>query len=262
MSGSEDVSIARRELDRRVLLGAISLGVKLAMKLEISLKEVTSLVRVAYMRELRAQGLSLLECADVLGVSERTAKNLARELRQSFDLPDKEHTLPTQIEFMLWRAPMSLARLKQVIQEHDAAEVEDAVALLVEQERVSLDTTQNVYVTTQSVNSQLSTDWVKRVGGLNSLIDNLTRTITQRFFSVPEGQEQEDGIETDLSAFARTLSFYVSRGRLEELQQLFWKKVVPEIAALDLASHEEEDAYSVKMTLFWAAEPVASQEEE
>ena len=252
-------SIARRELDRRVLLGAISLGVKLAMRLEIPLKEVTSLMRVAYMRELRARGLSLMECADMLGVSERTAKNLARELRQSFELPDKEHALPTRIEFMLWRAPMSLARLKQVIQDHSSSEVEDAVKLLLEQERVTLDPAQSVYVTTQSVNSQLSTDWVKRVGGLNSLIDNLTRTITRRFFT-PQGEEEE--LEADLSAFARTLSFYVSRGRLKELQELFWKKVVPEIAALDQASHEEQDAYSVKMTLFWAAEPEEKPDDE
>ena len=243
------------------MLGAISLGVKLAMRLEIPLKEVTRLVRVAYMRELRAQGLSLLECADLLGVSERTAKNLARELRQSFDLPDREHTLPTRIEFMLWRAPMSLARLKQVIQEHDPEEVEEAVELLVEQERVSLDEAHNVYVPTQSVNSQLSTDWVKRVGGLNSLIDNLTRTITQRFFGPAESGGEGRALESDLSAFARTLSFYVSRGRLEELQALFWKKIVPEISALDMASHEEEDAYSVKMTLFWAAEPEEKEEE-
>lgn len=246
-----DDTIERQELDRRVLLGAIGLAIKLCRKLGVSLKELTGLVRVAYLRELRAQGLSLAECADHLDVSERTAKNLARELRQSFELPDAQHTLPTRIEFMLWRTPMSLARLRQVIHEHDADEVSAAIDILIEQERVELDSrgATPVYIPTQSVNSQLSTQWVKRIGGLNSLIDNLYQTIAMRFL-------QDDVSESE--AFARTLSFYLTPGRLEDLQELFWKVMVPRISELDQASHAEPDAHSVKMTLFWAASPPES----
>jgi cyanate lyase len=241
-----DDTIERQELDRRVLLGAIGLATKLCRKLGIPLKELTGLVRVAYLRDLRAQGLSLVECAEHLDVSERTAKNLARELRQSFELPDAQHTLPTRIEFMLWRTPMSLARLKQVIHEHNGDEIADAIDVLIAQERVELDArgATPVYVPTQSVNSQLSTQWVKRIGGLNSLIDNLYQTISMRFF-------EEDVSESE--AFARTLTFYLTPGRLDDLVELFWKVMVPRISELDQASHSEPDARSVKMTLFWAA---------
>ncbi len=250
-----DDSIERQELDRRVLLGAIGLAVKLCRRLGVPLKEFTGLVRVAYMRELRAQGLSLAECAERLDVSERTAKNLARELRQSFELPDAQHTLPTRIEFMLWRAPMSLARLKQVIHDHDATQVEAAIDVLLEQERIELDARGStpVYIPTQSVNSQLSTQWVKRIGGLNSLVDNLYQTIALRFLKDEVSEEE---------AFARTLSFYLTPDRLASLQELFWKVMVPRISELDQASHSEPDAHTVKMTLFWAAAPPERDEEE
>lgn len=254
-----DPSIEREELERRVLLAALSLGVRLCCRLGVPLKELTQHARVAYFRELRQQGLSIAQCAEQLEVSERTAKNLARELRESFELPDHKHTLPTRIEFMLWRSPMSLARLHQVLKEHEHREVDEAVALLLKQQRIRLDDEPStpVYVPTQSVNSQLSPDWIKRIGGLNSLMDNLYQVIGRRFFDEePCGDEDEQP-----QAYARTLSFYVEPGRLSALKRLFWEVVVPQIAALDQESHLKPGALPVKLTMFWASQEEEAPEE-
>ena len=242
--------IERHEMERRVLLAALSLTVKLCHRLNIPLKELISQARVAYLRELREQGLSLAECADHLEVSQRTVKTLSKELRESFDLPDTQHTLPIQIEFMLWRTPMSRARLHQVIHNYDNDTIDQAIDQLIEEERIVLDTTPAtaVYTPTQSVNSQLSTEWVKRIGGLNSLMGNLYQTIRQRFID-------DDSPHTELSSFARTLSFYLSANKLNDLHELFWKTFVPGIAALDQSSHNDPDALPLKLTLFWAEEP-------
>ena len=107
--------IEARELEHRVFFSLLSLVVRMAAHQKMSLKEVTDWVRVAYFKELRERGMSMAEVAERLGVSQRTAKSLARELRESFFLPEREHNLPTLIEFMLWRVPMSATRLHQVL---------------------------------------------------------------------------------------------------------------------------------------------------
>lgn len=253
MSHHDDID--RPELERRILLATLSLAVRLCCRLGLPLKDLVGHVRIAYLRELRQQGLSLAECAQRLEVSERTAKTLAKELRESFELPDTQHTLPTKIEFMLWRTPMSQARLHQVLRDHSHKELDEAIALLVEQERIRLDRepATPVYIPTQSVNSQLSPEWIKRIGGLSSLLDNLYHTIDQRFFE--EAPPVEDESPPEESSFARTLSFYVAQGKFELLQKLFWEVVVPQISTIDQDSHKAPKAWPVKLTMFWAREP-------
>lgn len=234
--------IEAKELERRVLFSLLGLVIKTSDMLGISLKELTGLVRVVYFRELRMRGMSNAEIATHLDVSERTVKNLSRELRESYTIPEQEHNLPVQIEFMLWRSPMSVARLRQVLKPYTAAQIDEALELLQEEERIELDTqpATPVYRTTMSVNAQLSPEWVKRIGGLNSLIGNLYDTVKQRFFVEDE------------RAFARTLSFYVLPEKLEELKAMFWKQMVPKISGLDQEAHESPDAHAVKLTMFWA----------
>ena len=232
----------QRELQNRVLFSLLGIVVKTSTMLGISLKELTGLVRVVYFRELRMQGLTNVEIAEHLDVSERTVKNLSRELRESHALPEEEHNLPVQIEFMLWRAPLSLGRLRQVLKSYTEEQIDDALALLLEQERIVLDDTPTtpVYRTTMSVNALLGPEWVRRIGGLNSLMGNLFDTVRQRFF------------DEDERAFARTLSFYILPEKLEALPRLFWETMVPFISELDQEAHQDPRAHGLKMTLFWA----------
>lgn len=232
----------RAEIAHRVLFSLLGVIAKTSTLLGISLKDLTSLVRVVYFRELRSQGLSNADIASVLEVSERTVKNLSRELRESYSIPEQEHNLPVEIEFMLWRAPMSRARLHQVLRAHAASDIDDALERLLAEERIVLDDAlaTPVYRPTMSVNALLGPDWVKRIGALNSLVGNLFDTVRQRFF------------EEDERAFARTLSFTILPEKLEALTQMFWNQMVPTISELDQESHEDERAHGIKMTLFWA----------
>ena len=111
MTREDNDKTEQRELQNRVLFSLLGIIVKTSTMLGISLKELTGLVRVVYFRELRMQGLSNAEIAEHLDVSERTVKNLSRELRESYTIPEEEHNLPVQIEFMLWSEPLSEARL-------------------------------------------------------------------------------------------------------------------------------------------------------
>ncbi len=238
----EPDEIESRELEHRVLFSLLSLVVRMAAHQGMGLKDVTDWVRVAYFKELRERGMSMAEVADTLGVSPRTAKSLARELRESFFLPEREHNLPTMIEFMLWRVPMSATRLHQVLSGFTRAEIDEALSTLERQERIRLDDSGRtpMYTPTRSVNALVKPEWVGRIGGLNSMIGNLFDTVLGRFF------------HADKRAFARTLTFYLTRGRYAQLESFFKEHLVPLIADLDQASHEDDAADPIRLTIFWA----------
>ena len=234
--------VEAKELEHRVFFSLLGLVVSAADRLGLSLKDVTRWVRVAYVKELKDQGLSYAQIGDRLGTSERTIKNVARELRESFFLPEQEHNLPTRIEFMLWRTPMSEARLKQVLDGVEAEEVDTAIALLLDQGRIEVDDSERTptYVPTQSVNSQVSPEWVQRIGALNSLASNLYDTVEGRFFRM------------DPRAFARTLSFLIRPSNYADLEELFWETLVPFIAGLDEEAHDADEADPIRLTMFWS----------
>ena len=249
MSDRQDITA--EELRLRVLFSLLGPVVALADRFGVSLKELTEWTRLAYFRHLRDAGLGLAEVAERLDVSERTAKTLSRQLRESFFLPEREHNLPTRIEFMLWRQPMSEGRLKQVLPD-DREAVEEALVQLLEQQRIAPvrddgDSTVPTYAPTQSVNSQIGEAWVKRIGSLNSLMGNLHQVVQRRFFG------------EDARAFARTLTFMLRPEGFGALERLFLETLVPAIAALDEeAAHGtdegSDEAVGVKLSLLWAPE--------
>ncbi len=234
--------IERRELEQRVLFSLLTLIVKMAARQGLGLKDLTDWVRVAYFKELRERDLSIGEVANRLDVSERTAKNLSRQLRESFFLPERAHNLPTMIEFMLWRTPMSAQRLRQVIKGADDEAIDEALERLVDEDRVHLDTSGRtpVYVPTRSVNALLGPDWVGRIGSLNSLMSNLFDTVVGRFFT------------EDPRSFARTLSFYIDPKDYGRLTDFFVRQLVPFLTELDQSSNDQADTEPIRMTLFWA----------
>ncbi len=233
--------ISEVELRRRVLLSMLGPVVRLADHFGISLRELTAWVRLAYFKDQRDRGLSLSQISDKLDVSERTSKALSRQLRESFFLPEQAHNLPTLIELMLWRVPMSEARLCQVLPQHSAEAVRAALDVLEREGRVAAHAGRTTtYAPTQSVNAQVQPQWVKRIGGLNSLMGNLFDVVRGRFF------------ERDERAFARTMSFTVSPDQLDALDALFLEVMVPAIADLDARSHDDPEALSLRMSLCWA----------
>ena len=70
MTREDNEKTEQRELQNRVLFSLLGIIVKTSTMLGISLKELTSLVRVVYFRELRMQGLSNAEIAEQVTIAD------------------------------------------------------------------------------------------------------------------------------------------------------------------------------------------------
>lgn len=243
MSDDPREDIDRQELQRRVIYALLKPAVELADSSGLSLAELASLVQMAFFEALRSRGLKLREVADQMDVSERTAKRLAKEHRTNF-AHGRAYALPVRIEFMLWAAPMSRAKLKQVLGKVSADEVDAAVETLLGEGRI---VERPGHTTTQlevnrDVDELVRDTWLSRIGGLGSFLSNLGDAVEGRFF------------EDDPHAFARTLSFLVRPQALEPsaLQAFFSDQLVPFVLALDTQAKDAGDGRSMRLSVCWA----------
>ncbi|MFT5435251.1 MAG: hypothetical protein ACI9OJ_005968, partial [Myxococcota bacterium] len=92
----------------------------------------------------------------------------------------------------------------------------------------------------RGVHDMVRDTWLARLGGLSSLLSNLTDAVYGRFFL------------EDSRAFARTLSFLVRPEDQNELERLFTDVLIPKITALDRRAREEGDGDAVRLSLLWA----------
>ncbi len=232
--------LAPEELRQRVLFSLLQPVVGLAADFGIPIKDLQSWLQVVYLKRLRARGQTLRQAAELMGVSERTAKRMSQQLKVSFLRAEVEHNLPVRIEFMLRASPMSAARLAQVIRDVPAKDVHAAVERLLAEGTIAAQRGRTVkYRVVKSVNSRVRDTWLTRIGALNSLVDNVTDTVKSRFFS--RGGH----------SFARTLTFHVDPENVEEIHAGF-QVLVDRIATLDEAAHDHESAIPLRMSVIFA----------
>jgi len=231
-----------RELQRRVLYAVVRPLVRLADAFRFPLAEVVDLVAAAYFHHLRDKGLRLAEIGDHLAISERTAKRLAKQLRETFLDAERRYDLPVRIEFMVWATPMSRTKVKQVLAPLDKREIDAAIDLLLAEGRLREDASRATprLVVDAHVTSLVRDTWLARIGGLNSFLGNLTDAVYGRFF------------RAEPRAFARTLNFLVRRADEPALAKLFTDTLVPAIRALDAAAQGHDDADTVRLSVCWA----------
>lgn len=227
------------ELEQRVVFSLLRPAVALAAAFRVPLKELSRWVEVAYFEHLRQEGLTLQETSDLLDVNVRTAKRLSQQLKVHFLRPELEHNLLVKIEFMLRAEPMSLARLNQVLREIPEDAVREAVERLVAEGRiVEQEGRTPTFRVVKSVNSLVRDTWLARIGGLNSLLENLADVAWGRFF---------DG---DPSTFARTLTFHVRPQDIPALVDAF-DALVTRVAALEAAAKDTRDAVPIRLSHFF-----------
>ena len=83
--------------------------------------------------------------------------------------------------------------------------------------------------------------WLRRIGGLNSFVDNLTDATHGRFFG---GDER---------AFARTLSFKIPEGAHTELEEWYENAVLANVIAMNAAAQESGGPQAAfQLSLCWA----------
>ena len=230
------------ELERRVLYSLMRAVVRLAKVFRISLEDIQGLLQMAYFNELRTtDGLTLLEVAELLSVSRRSAARMSKQLKTNFFRPEREHELPRRILFMLWAESMSRARIVRELRDVDDREVDAALERLLEDGRIVREEGRVVtYATTRAAERMVLPGWTARIGALNSLAGNVASVVYGRFFAdAPE-------------SFARTLSFRLRREDLPKLKQLYDEAVWPRLEALDEASSADDEALAMNLTICWA----------
>ena len=207
----------------------------------ISLRELIGWVETAYFREVRAQGLTLKESGKALGISQRTAVRLSKQLREAFFLPETSHHLGRRIEFMLATRPMGMARIRQVLPEAEANAVDEAVVVLLREGRLREVKGRTLMFESVAELSRLPRDtWLTRVGALNSFVENLANVAYGRFFRLEE------------RSFARTLSFFMLPDDQDQLGEIYEEVLLPRVRAISKHAEDDETAESMQMSLCWA----------
>jgi len=237
----DPTDIDDRELQRRVLYAVVRPLVRLADAFRIPLSEVLDLVQVAYFHHLRDKGLRLADVGERLAISERSAKRLAKQLRETFLDADRRYDLPVKIEFMVWATPMSRAKVNQLLTGVDARSVDRVIDQLIDEGRLVEEEGRTPrLMVNQRVNTLVRDTWLTRIGGLNSFLGNLGDAVFGRFF------------RAEPRAMARTLNFLIRREDREQLERFFMETLVPAVQALDEAGQADDDAERFRMSLCWA----------
>ncbi len=231
----------KQELRQRVVYSMLLPGVRLARVFGMSLKELRSWLDAAYFQELRAQGLTQREIAEVLGVSERTTVSLSRHLREAFLRPEVAHNLPLRIEFMLGAEAMGEGRLGQVLPEVAPAAIRAALDELIAQGRLKEVRGRTVKYAPASPVRRLARDsWMDRIGALNSFADNLSNAVYGRFF------------RAEPRAFARTLTFRGDKVLFDDLARFYEEVVLPGLRSLHVTNDDGDAVEAAQVSLCWA----------
>ncbi|TNF24708.1 MAG: hypothetical protein EP329_24455 [Deltaproteobacteria bacterium] len=238
---NDPTDIDDRELQRRVLYAIVRPLVRLADAFRVPLSDVVNLVQVAYFHHLRDKGLKLAEIGERLDVSERSAKRLAKQLRETFVDAERRYDLPVKIEFMIWATPMSRTKVNQLLGAEEPAAVEQAIDQLIAEGRLIEEEGRTPrLMVNQRVNTLVRDTWLTRIGGLNSFLGNLGDAVFGRFF------------RAEPRAMARTLNFLIRPGDRAVLERFFMETLVPVVQQVDEDAQGAEDAERFRMSLCWA----------
>ena len=236
-----DQELVRQEYNRRLIYSLLQPAVALADGLRVPLKEFATLAQLALCRRKKGRGLTQREVADELDVSSRSVDRLIATMRQNFFVPESEHELPRRVEFLLWSGPASEARLGQLLPEVEAEELEQALALLLEQGRVVLDEGRTTtYRVTRRANRLEDSTLAARVDGLNNLLAVLRDTVVGRFF------------REDRQAGARTVALRVRPQDVEEIERIYEEHVWPRLVELDQRAEGDSSAVELGLAMLWS----------
>lgn len=218
------VDIDDRELERRLVQSLARPVGRFAAAFGMPMAQVLDLVQAAMLQVLRERGLTLAEVGRRLDVSERHAKRLLKQLRESFLDTERGYDLPVRIELMLWAQPMTRTRLKQVLRNEpdEAHAIDEVIDGLLASGRLVVDDSRTPRLRPSASVQRLVRDtWMMRIGALNSLLSNVGDAVYGRFLD-----------KSDRS-FARTLSFLVRPEDEGELARFFEEQLVPFMTRLD-----------------------------
>lgn len=235
----------------RVVYSLFKPAMHFADRYTLPLKGITQLSQLAIIERKRARALPIREIAAQLDTSSRTIDRLMAELREDFFEPEQQHELPRRIEFMLWTKPLSLARLIQLMPEHDPDEIEKTLERLIEQRRVIVEEGRTTtYATTQRANRLPDDTESAKIDALNHLLQIIEQAVQRRFFG------------KDPRAAARNASLRVRAQDIHELELLYEQHIWPKLVELDAKASEDDNAIEIGWLTCWSPMQNIEDEEE
>lgn len=239
--GSAPDAPPEHEYTRRVLYSLLMPAARLAGDEGLNLKELSHWIETAYFHDLKGRGLKMREMSELLDVSMRKVAMLSKQLKLNFLRPEREVSLPRQIEFALWSEALSKARLAQTFPGSSQEEIDEAIELLIEEGRVvELEGRTTRYDIASATRRIVGRDWMGRIDGLNNLMNNVADAVFGRFF---RGEER---------AFARTLQLRVRPEDLPELRALYEDEVWERLRELDERARGDQHAIPMGVSILWA----------
>lgn len=238
MSRADEIS--DEELRDRVLYALLGPAARIALAFGVPLADVRERAEMAYYHETKRRGLKMKEVATLMNVSMSKVALLSRGLKANFVSQAAE--LPRRIEFMLWAQPLTLAKMKQVLTDATAAEVNTAVRELLENGRIEKfrEDQKTLYRLTIATDRRVWDNWLARIDGLNNALGNVADAVYARFFTAGE------------ASFARTLSFRIRREDLPLLRRFYEEQLFPLVSELDANTTDDDDHVAIDLSLFWA----------
>lgn len=235
--------ISPQELKSRVAFSLLLPVAQIATTLGLPLSDMKKWLETAYFQEARRRGLELKDVKDVMHVSISKASLLSRQLKRNFLDSEQRHELPRRIEYMLWAQPLSRARLSQVLPDVEDTELDEALAQLLDEERVEIVHSQGAELYRLKIKRarRVWDDLLARLDGLNNALRSVGDTVFSRFF------------DPDSPSFARTLTFHVQEQDIERLERFYEEILFPFIEELNEAAEAKTDeANAISLSLFWA----------
>lgn len=247
---------APEEDAHRAVFAACLPAARLAAALDLDGRALKTWVELALFQEFKNAGLSLVDIAKRLEISERKAQQLNKKLRENFMALHKAHELPRRIEFLLWSGPLTLARLKQIIKDADSHEVERALFELEDKGRVvrkrhdkndaDADPAARgvVFEIVSKSDRRTGPTIGSRIDAMRNFCSSVCNTIYSRFFGSKE------------HAFARTVGFRIRASKVPELEKeyeaFFQKLVAFEQDAESVATLDDNDNLTLDLSICWA----------
>ncbi len=237
-------SAEHRTLGERVMYALLRPAARVALAFGTSKRQLRDRLQMAHFHEARDRGLKLREICDILDVSPRAAALLSKQLKENFLDVEAEVALPRRIEFLLWAEPLSTARIHQVLGDVDNGAIDDALARLEAEGRVTRDDAKGRWkVVRGDFRLVDAKGWLSKLDGLDTLLATVADAAWSRFFGAEQQQAQ---------SFARNLALRVRREDVPRLAELYQKTIWPTLAALDEAAKGDPDAVPISLAIVWA----------
>jgi hypothetical protein len=208
----------------RLVYSLLKPAVRAAARFHVPVRTLVELVRLAYFELLTRNGLTQAQIARRFGQTERHMRSLARRLRTDFFKAEQEIGLVREIENLVGTHSPLQSELHKKFRAFGEAQVDEAVDLLLGEERIVRDDSGRLAISQKYV--LLSSDQFQhRIDALNHFLESVGRAVISRLVF----DEREE-------AMMKTISFSASPARLRTFVRTLEGDLRREIAAM------EEDA--------------------